>query len=52
MHQIIEIREKKPFTSFTDIQERVGLRDPAKMVAKRIVEELAGESHVSLFVKK
>ncbi|HYB75840.1 MAG TPA: DUF655 domain-containing protein, partial [Nitrososphaerales archaeon] len=52
MHQIIEMRERKPFTSFADIQERVGLREPAKMVAKRIVEELAGESHISLFVKK
>ena len=52
MHEIIEMRERKPFTSFMDIQDRVGLREPAKMVAKRIVEELSGESHVSLFVKK
>jgi len=52
MKEIIEMREKQPFTSFSDIQERVGLRDPAKMIARRIVEELAGESHVSLFVKK
>jgi putative nucleotide binding protein len=52
MKEIVEMREKKPFTSFSDIQERVGLRDPAKMIAKRIVEELAGESHVILFVKR
>jgi putative nucleotide binding protein len=52
MKEIVEMREKKPFMSFSDIQERVGLRDPAKMIAKRIVEELAGESHVVLFVKK
>jgi putative nucleotide binding protein len=52
MKEIIEMREKKPFASFGDIQERVGLRDPAKMIAKRIVEELAGESHITLFVKK
>lgn len=52
MKEIVEMREKKPFTSFSDIQERVGLRDPAKMIAKRIVEELAGESRVVLFVKK
>ncbi len=52
MKEIVEIRVKQPFTSFSDIQERVGLRDPAKMIAKRIVEELAGESHISLFVKK
>jgi putative nucleotide binding protein len=52
MRQIVEMREKQPFTSFSDIQERVGLRDPAKMITKRIVEELAGESHIVLFVKK
>jgi putative nucleotide binding protein len=52
MKEIVEMREVRPFTSFSDIQERVGLRDPAKMIAKRVVEELMGESHVALFVKK
>ncbi len=52
MKEIIEMREKQPFTSFDDIQKRVGLREPAKMVAKRIIEELAGDSRVSIFVKK
>ena len=52
MKEIVEMREMRPFTSFSDIQERVGLRDPAKMIVKRVVEELAGESHVTLFVKK
>jgi putative nucleotide binding protein len=52
MREIIETREKKPFESFDDIQQRVGLREPAKMIAKRIVEELAGDSRVGIFVKK
>jgi putative nucleotide binding protein len=52
MKTIIETREKQPFTSFQDIQNRVGLRDPAKDVAKRIAEELSGESRVNIFVKK
>jgi putative nucleotide binding protein len=52
MKEIVEMREKQPFTSFDDIQNRVGLRDPAKMITKRIVEELAGDSRVSIFVKK
>ncbi len=52
MKEIVEMREKQPFTSFNDIQERVGLREPAKMIAKRIVEELSGDSRVNLFVKK
>ncbi len=52
MKEIVEIREKQPFASFKDVQERVGLREPAKMIAKRIVEELSGDSRVNLFVKK
>jgi putative nucleotide binding protein len=52
MKEIIDMREKQRFTSFDDIQERVGLRDPAKMIAKRIVEELAGDTRVAIFVKK
>ncbi|MBI3840677.1 MAG: DUF655 domain-containing protein [Thaumarchaeota archaeon] len=52
MKEIVDMREKQRFSSFEDIQKRVGLREPAKMIAKRVVEELAGDSRVSLFVKK
>ncbi len=52
MKEMIEMREKQPFTSFEDVQKRVGLREPAKMIAKRIVEELEGDSRVSIFVRK
>jgi len=52
MKTIIELREKQPFASFDDIQNRVGLREPAKLVAKRIAEELTGASRVNIFVKK
>jgi len=52
MKEIIETREKQPFTSFGDIQQRVGLREPAKMIAKRIVEELSGGSRITLFIRK
>jgi putative nucleotide binding protein len=52
MKTIIELREKRPFTSFDDLQTRVGLREPAKLVAKRIAEELSGASRVNIFVKK
>lgn len=52
MKTIVEVREKLPFTSFDDLQNRVGLREPAKMVAKRIVEELSGDSRINIFVKK
>lgn len=52
MKEIVDMREKQPFMSFDDIQKRVGLREPAKMISKRIVEELSGDSRVSIFVKK
>lgn len=52
MKEIVDMRERQPFASFDDVQKRVGLRDPAKMIAKRIVEELSGDSRVSIFVKK
>ncbi|MCP8314606.1 MAG: DUF655 domain-containing protein, partial [archaeon] len=52
MRQILDEREKKPFESFDDIQERIGLRDPAKLIAKRLVEEISGEPRITIFVKK
>ncbi len=52
MKEILSTRERQPFTSFDDIQKRVGLHEPAKMIAKRIVEELSGNSRISLFVKR
>jgi putative nucleotide binding protein len=52
MKSIIEMREKKPFTSFDDIQNRVGLREPAKLIAKRITEEISGDSRINIFIKK
>ncbi|HXW36680.1 MAG TPA: DUF655 domain-containing protein [Nitrososphaerales archaeon] len=52
MKEIVTAREKRPFTGFDDLQERVGLREPAKLVAKRIVEELSGGSRINLFIRK
>jgi len=52
MREIVDAREKAPFVSFDDLQQRVGLREPAKLLAKRIVEELSGGSKINLFVKR
>jgi putative nucleotide binding protein len=52
MLHIIKEREKKRFDSFADIQSRVGLRDPAKLIVKRIVDEIAGQARMNLFVRK
>ena len=52
MMTIVKEREKKKFESFADIQNRVGLRDPAKLLARRIIDEVAGEERRNLFVRK
>jgi putative nucleotide binding protein len=52
MMTIIKERDKKKFESFIDIQNRVGLRDPAKLIAKRIIDEISGEVRMNLFVRK
>jgi len=51
MWQIIDERERKPFQSFEDLQQRANIPNPAKLVAKRILEELAGESKYRLFTR-
>lgn len=51
MWQIINERERKPFESLEDLQKRTNLPDPAKLVTKRVVEELAGESKYRLFTR-
>jgi putative nucleotide binding protein len=52
MMAIIKERDKKKFESFGEIQNRVGLRDPAKLIAKRILDEITGEARMNLFVRK
>jgi len=51
MWQIINEREKKPFESFEDLQRRANVPNPTKLIAKRILEELAGESKYRLFTR-
>lgn len=52
MKAILDEREKQPFTSFDDLQNRVGLKEPMKQIADRIMDEFTGEVKVTLFVKK
>jgi putative nucleotide binding protein len=52
MLTIIREREKRKFDSFVDLQTRVGLRDPAKLIVKRSVDEIAGQARMNLFVRK
>jgi putative nucleotide binding protein len=52
MKTMLEEREKRKFSDFKDLQGRVGLKEPAKQVAKRIIEEITGETRMNLFVRK
>ncbi|MFB0501976.1 MAG: DUF655 domain-containing protein [Candidatus Bathyarchaeia archaeon] len=51
MWQILDEREKKPFKNFEDLQQRANMPNPAKLITKRILEELAGESKHRLFTR-
>jgi len=51
MWQIINERERKPFESFADLQTRASVPSPAKLIAKRVLEELEGESKYRLFTR-
>jgi len=51
MFNILELREREPFTSFEDLRSRAGLNDPVKMVARRIIDELRGGEKYHLFAR-
>jgi len=52
MRSILTEREKKKFESFADLQSRTGLRDIPKHLAKRILDEISGETRMNVFVRK
>lgn len=52
MKSILDERGKQPFADFDDLQNRVGLKEPMKQIADRIMDEITGEVKVTLFVKK
>ena len=51
MWQVINERERKTFESFEDLQKRTELPNPVKLVTKRIMEELEGDSKYRLFTR-
>jgi putative nucleotide binding protein len=51
MWQIINERERHPFENFDELQKRADIPSPAKLIAKRILEELSGESKYRLFTR-
>jgi len=51
MWAIVNLREKKPFTGYKDIQDRTGLTDIPRILSKRVMEELSAESKYRLFTR-
>jgi putative nucleotide binding protein len=49
--KILLERERSPFKSFQDISSRVGLQDPSKTFAKRVLDELTAEQKYHLFTR-
>jgi putative nucleotide binding protein len=51
MWVIINEREKHLFESFEDLLQRTNIPEPAKLLRKRVLEELSGESKYQLFTR-
>jgi putative nucleotide binding protein len=51
MMTIIKERDKKKFENFSDVQTRVGLREPARLLPKSIIQEIWGQATINLFVR-
>jgi len=51
MWQVINERERKLFEGFDDLQKRTELPNPVKLITKRVMEELEGDSKYRLFTR-
>ncbi len=51
MWQIIDERDRKPFSSLEDLQNRANMPNPSKLIARRILEEVSGDSKYRLFTR-
>jgi len=51
MWQILNERDRTAYKSFDDLQQRANIPSPAKLITKRILEELSGESKYRLFTR-
>ncbi|RDD52578.1 DUF655 domain-containing protein [Nanoarchaeota archaeon NZ13-N] len=50
LDRILEEREREPFKSYNDIENRVkGLKNIKKILAQRIIKEISGEEKIKLF---
>ncbi|MCC6029262.1 MAG: DUF655 domain-containing protein [Candidatus Korarchaeum sp.] len=48
--KILEERAKKPFSSFSDLAERAGIKDPAELIVRRVMDEMMGKDKYYILV--
>ncbi|MBS7614383.1 DUF655 domain-containing protein [Candidatus Bathyarchaeota archaeon] len=51
MWDILNARERKPFESFEDLQKRINIPSPSKLIVKRVIEELSSDTKYRLFTR-
>lgn len=51
MWQILDQRERQPFSGFEDLQSRVNLTDPVRLLARRVLKELSEDEKYQLFTR-
>ena len=51
MWQILDQRERVPFGSYEDLQRRVNVTDPVKLLVRRVMNELSEDEKYQLFVR-
>lgn len=51
LSQILKERDIDRFSSFSDLQERIHIRNPSKLVARRLFDELSGHTKLNIFVR-
>ena len=52
LSQILKERDINRFSSFLDLQERIHIRDPSKLIARRLFDELSGSTKLNVFIRK
>ena len=49
---MLDERDRRKFESYEDLQDRIGFNEPVKRISERIMEEIAGETRMNLFIKR
>ena len=52
LSQILKERDINRFSSFLDLQERIHIRDPSKLIARRLFDELSCSTKLNVFIRK